>query len=615
MAFAVLDSQHNAMRQPQVSSLLSYALLRPILRRSAGQLAIRNGTQADMAGEALHDGHSVVATIQPAITLLGLGIGAAVLARIARLNPIVGYLGLGLGLSILGYGDLSDGPIVIAMAEVGIMFLLFNLGLHFSLGRIRAEAGNIFGFGSLQMLVAGGAFAGLFVLLDMATGLEIPLEFAIIAGLAMGLSSTAVVIGLVKERGQDDCPVGRAAQSILIFQDIAAILLLVAVGALGSGGSMAPALGMAGVKALAAFGIAVLFARYLTEPLFRAIARVGSSEVYTATALFIALAAGWAAGMAGLSLTLGAFLGGMAVADSRYRIMVQTEIDAFRGLFLSFFFISVGLSIDPAVLASDWLIILGASAGLIAIKCAMNVLAGLANRWSVPGSIQLGFLLGQGSEFALVLLALPALAGLVEPRLVSILVTAIAISLAVTPLVSNWGRTLAGKLRQGPPDQKLAGDDAPVVIIGLAPAGRAVADALTYNEIGYLAVESDTERFERSLADGYHVHQANPGDPRSWDALGMERRKVVLVATGNVAISRELTPLVQERLPGIARVIALSGADAMDEFATLGMMPVDVTAQGGIDQIINAVFSALDEERRYPIPNRVDDDEATLVAA
>lgn len=562
-----------------------------------------------MASEALSDGHSVVATIQPAIILLGLGIGSAVAVRSVRLNPIVGYLSLGLALSILGYRDSFDSDLVAALAEVGIMFLLFNLGLHFSLGRIKVEAANIFGFGSIQMLVAGGAFVGLFLLIGL------PLEFAIIAGFGIGLSSTAVVIGLIKEREQEDCPVGRAAQSILIFQDIAAILLLVAVGALGTGGAIAPALGIAGLKALAAFAIAVLFARFLTEHLFKTIACVGSNEVYTATALFIALAAGWAAGMAGLSLTLGAFLGGMAVADSRYRIMVQTEIDAFRGLFLSFFFISVGLSIDPVVLAEDWLIVLGAAVGLIAIKCAANVLAGLANRWSAPGSIQLGFLLGQGSEFALVLLALPALAGMVEPRLVSILVTAIAISLAITPLVSNWGRTLAGKLRQGPADTKLAGDDAPVVIIGLAPAGRALADALSYNDIGYLAVESDMERFERALADGYHVHKANPGDPRSWDALGMARRKVVLVATGNIAISRELTPLVQERLPGIARVIALSGSEPMDEFATLGMTPVDVTARGGIEQIINAVFSALDHERKFPVPGLVDDDEAGLIAA
>ena len=542
----------------------------------------------------------VVETIQPAVMLLGLGIGAAVVSRSVKLNPIVGYLGLGLGIAALGYADDFSGPVVATLAEAGVMFLLFNLGLHFSLGRIRAEAGNIFGFGSLQMLVAGGGFAALFYLIGL------PIEFAIIGGFAMGLSSTAVVIGLVRERDQEDCPVGRAAQSILIFQDIAAILLLVAAGALGSGGAMAPALGLAGLKALAAFGVAVLFARYLTEPLFRLIARVSSSEVYTATALFIALAAGWATGIAGLSLTLGAFLGGMAVADSRYRIMVQTEIDAFRGLFLSFFFISVGLSINPQLLAENWHWVIAAAFGLIAIKCALNVLAGMANRWSVPGSIQLGFLLGQGSEFALVLFAIPAVAGLVEPRLLSIIVTAIAISLAVTPLVSNIGRKLAGKLRRGPADQKLEGSDAPVIIIGLTPAGRAVADALNYSGIGYLAVEAHVELFEMAVADGYHVQKANPADPRSWEALGMAKREVVVVATGNTQASRELTPLVQERLPGIARVIALPNADAIDEFIELGMMPVDVSVPRGSEKVVEMVFSALGRERKLPADKRDD---------
>ncbi|SHN64131.1 cation:proton antiporter [Erythrobacter sanguineus] len=550
-----------------------------------------------MAGEAAHGAHSVVATIQPAITLLGLGIGAALASRALRLNPIVGYIGLGLGLASLGMADDFSGPLVAAMAEAGVMFLLFNLGLHFSLGRIRAEAGNIFGFGALQMLIAGGASAALFAALGL------PAAFAIIVGFSMGLSSTAVVIGLIRERDQEDCPVGRAAQAILIFQDIAAILLLVAAGALAGGGAMASALGLAGVKALAAFGIAVLFARYLTEPLFRLIARVGTTEVYTATALFIALAAGWATGMAGLSLTLGAFLGGMAVADSRYRILVQTEIDAFRGLFLSFFFISVGLSINPALLAQDWLWVLLGAAGLIAIKCTLNVVAALINRWSVPGSIQLGFLLGQGSEFTLVLLALPAVAGLVEPRLVSMLVTAIAISLALTPAISNIGRKLAGRLRSGPPDSKLSGDDAPVLIIGLTPAGRAVADALAFNDIGYLALEPDHDRFQTALADGYHVHRANPADPRSWDAIGMGRREVVVVATGNLAVSRDLTPLVKQRLPDIERVIALPGPEAVDEFNTLGMVPVDTSIEGEHERLVDLVFTALDRERKLSAPS------------
>jgi CPA2 family monovalent cation:H+ antiporter-2 len=555
-----------------------------------------------MAGE-------VVETIQPAITLLGLGIGAALAARALRLNPIVGYLGLGLGLSALGLAEDFSGPLVATMAEAGVMFLLFNLGLHFSIGRIRAEAGNIFGFGSLQMLVAGGGFAAMLWLLGL------PVMFAVIAGFGLGLSSTAVVIGLVRERGQEDCPVGRAAQSILIFQDIAAILLLVTAGALASGGALAPALGIAGAKALAAFGIAVLFARFLTEPLFALIARAGTTEVYTATALFIALAAGWATGMAGLSLTLGAFLGGMAVADSRYRILVQTEIDAFRGLFLSFFFISVGLSIDPALLVADWMLVTGLTLGMIALKCAFNVGAALLNRWSVPGSIQLGFLLGQGSEFTLVLLALPAVAGLAEPRLVAALVTAIAISLAVTPLVSTMGRKLAGRLRQGPPDAKLAGDDAPVLVIGMSSAGRGVADALAFNGVGYLALDADHDRFQLALADGYHVLSANSADPRSWAAIGIERRQVLVVATGATDASRELTPLADQRMPGLTRIIAVPDADAAAEMAALGLVPVDMSLSGGAERLIDLTFAALGRERALPVPGLAKDDVAPPLAA
>ena len=561
-----------------------------------------------MAGE-MNDAHSVVATIQPAITLLGLGIAAALASRALRLNPIVGYLVMGLGLSSLGIAEDFSGPVVAALAEAGVMFLLFNLGLHFSLGRIRAEAGNIFGFGSLQIIVAGGGFAALF------WALGLPPAFAVIAGFGMGLSSTAVVIGLIRERGQEDCPVGRAAQSILIFQDIAAILLLVTAGALASGGALSPALGIAGAKALAAFGIAVIFARFLTEPLFGLIARAGTTEVYTATALFIALAAGWATGMAGLSLTLGAFLGGMAVADSRYRILVQTEIDAFRGLFMSFFFISVGLSIDPVQLAADWQLVAAMTAGVIALKCAFNVLAAVVNRWSVPGSIQLGFLLGQGSEFTLVLLALPAVAGLAEPRLVSAMVTAIAISLAATPFISNLGRKLAGRLRQGPPDTKMAGDDAPVVIIGMTPAGRAVADALEFNEVEYLALEPDHDRFQMALADGYHVHRANPADPRSWDAIGIDRRQVLVIATGVTDVSRELSPLIQTRAPTITRIIAVPGAEEAGEMAELGLLPVDMSMSGGGERLIELVFTALGVDRALPVPGLARDDAAMPRAA
>ena len=520
--------------------------------------------------------------------LLGLGIGVAVVARAVRLSPIVGYIGLGLGLAAAGYAESFEGPIVETLAEAGVMFLLFNLGLHFSLSKIRDEAGNIFGFGTLQMLVAGGGFAGLGLLLGLSP------TAAIIAGAALGLSSTAVVIGVIRERGQEDCPVGRAAQSILIFQDIAAIALLVAAGALAGGETgMGWMLAIAGAKALAAFAIAVLFARYLTAPLFRLIARADTAEVFTATALFLALAAGWATGAAGLSLTLGAFLGGMAIADSPYRVLVQSEINGFRGLALGFFFMTVGLSLDPAALAARWPWVIAASFSLIALKCALNIVAGLANRWSVPGSVQLGFLLGQGSEFALVIFSLPAIATLLGAEAVSILVAAVAVSLACTPAVSELGRTLAGKLRKGAPADQPLGEDAPVVIFGLDARGRALADRLARLDIDYIGVESETGLFEQAIADGYNAQFGSPADPRTWEPLAMAARRVIVVTKPSLATSRELRPVLEESFSGLTRIVALGDGDDHDGFRDAGMLPVTAPGPGGGEVLLDAVLEAL----------------------
>ena len=469
------------------------------------------------------------------------------------------------------------------------MLLLFNLGLHFSLSTIRAVAANIFGFGALQMLVAGGGFAGLAWLM----GLDLPV--AIITGATLGLSSTAVVIGLVRARGQEGCPVGRAAQSILIFQDIAAIALLVAAGALGGGGDapLGAMLAVAAAKAGAAFAVAVLFSRFLTAPLFRLIARAGSGEVFTATALFLALAAGWATGAAGLSLTLGAFLGGMAIADSPYRVVVQSEIEAFRGLFLGFFFMTVGLALDPSVLAARWPVVIGAASALIAVKCALNIAAGLLNRWSVPGSVQLGFLLGQGSEFALVIFSLPAIAGLLGAEAVSILVAAVALSLACTAAVSQLGRALAGKLRGAAPGDASAAEAAAVVVFGLGPRGRALIDGLERRGVAAVAVESDAGLLERAVADGYRAQLASPGDPRTWEPLDMDRREAIVVTHPDLSLAEELRPVLTETRPGLTRIVALDEDADHDGFRRAGMRPVAAHGDGGDARLLDAVMRAL----------------------
>ncbi len=351
--------------------------------------------------------HVILAALGPVILLLALGVAAVIGTRALRLSPIVGYLALGIGLSGSGVMLVSDSATVELLAELGVVFLLFDIGLHFSLSHIRSQAADIFGFGPVQVL-AGTLGLGL---VAMLFGLA-PLP-AFLVGATLALSSTAVVARLIAERHQQNCPVGLTATAILIFQDVAAIFLLIVAGALGSGEAVLPAMGIALVKAAVAFGVAVLLARMVVRPLFDLIAFSRNEEVFTAMALFVALAAGWATGAVGLSLTLGAFLGGMIVAETPYSPIIQSEIKPFRGLLVGFFFISVGMSLDVGTLLRFWPAVIGVAVLLLAVKILTNAAASLAFRWSVPGSTQLGFLLAQGSEFAFVILSLPPVRRLV----------------------------------------------------------------------------------------------------------------------------------------------------------------------------------------------------------
>ena len=337
----------------------------------------------------------VLHALAPVILLLALSVFAAIASRAVALSPIVGYLVLGIALKASGLALFADSHAVAILAELGVVFLLFDIGLHFSLTHVREQARDIFGFGPVQVVLGTVGLGGL----ALIAGLE-PVS-ALLVGATLALSSTAVVARIIAERHQQNCPVGLTATAILVFQDVAAIFLLIVAGALQNGGaSVLPAAGLALVKAAAAFGVAVLLARIMVCPLFDLIARARNEELFTAMALLVALAAGWATGYIGLSLTLGAFLGGMIIAETPYRPVIQSEISPFRGLLLGFFFISVGLSLDLDVLRSAWPAVIGVAMVFFIAKVILNAAASLVFRWSVPGSIQLGFLLAQGSEFA-----------------------------------------------------------------------------------------------------------------------------------------------------------------------------------------------------------------------
>ncbi len=550
----------------------------------------------------MNDSHSILAALVPVIVLLAFGVLAAIGSRALRLSPIVGYLALGAGLSATGADLLRNGDAVATLAELGVVFLLFDIGLHFSLAHVREQARDIFGFGPLQVV-----FGTLVLALPAYLVFDLSMVAALLVAATLSLSSTAVVARLISERHQQNCPVGLTATAILVFQDVAAIFLLIVAGAFGSGEAMLPAIGLALLKATAAFAVAVLLARLVVRPLFNLVARTRNDELFTAMALLVALGAGWLTGSIGLSLTLGAFLGGMIIAETPYRAVIQAEIKPFRGLLLSFFFISVGLSLDTAVLLREWPAVLGIAVALFLLKGISNAAASLVFRWSVPGSTQLALLLAQGSEFALVIFSLPAVREMVGADNSAVLIAAVALTLAATPTVAEIGRTLAGRMRRKnaaaeppagvDPELQPRGREAPVFIAGMNRLGRDVADALNEFKIAYDAVESDERLLSEAIADGYAVAYGDIADPKVWEPMDLHARRIIVLAAPAIEISRELRTIARERYPGLLRLAAVTDDAAAAQFEALGMRAVVATSATGGRGLAIAVLQAMGIDR------------------
>lgn len=522
----------------------------------------------------------VVHALTPAILLLLVGILAITLMRPLGLSPIVGYLAAGLVIGPHALGLMPESDTTHLLAELGVVFLLFDIGLHFSLPSMWDARRDILGLGPLQIVLCGLAFGGI------AIGLGFGAEYALIVGGALALSSTAVVVETLAERGKQNCPVGLTATAVLVFQDICAIFLLVLATSLESTGSsrgepaLAIAVSSAALKAALAFAAAVLIGRYAIKPLFRFLSQSRNEEVFTATALLIVLATAAASGGAGLSLTLGAFLGGMMIAETPYRHVIQTEAKPFRNLLLGFFFITVGMSLDWRVLLADWAAIAVFVVALIAIKAVLVAAAARAFGWSTPGSVQLGFLLAQGSEFLFVIVAMPAVRAALGEGAVGVVITGVAASLALTPTLADLGNRLARSLRRrataAVPVAEITPRVAtsPVVVFGMGEVGRTVADALEANDVAYDAVEMDYDRFLAASADGYPVAFGDVGDVRLMETLAMVERAAVVVTVVRYEVSNALTPIMRDRYPNLIRFISVDNDEDRARFEALGMRAV-----------------------------------------
>lgn len=508
--------------------------------------------------------------LTPAIIFLLAGVVSAFASRAVRLSPVIGYLFAGVIIGPSALDLVEDNSTTHFLAELGVVFLLFDIGLHFSLDEVRSRRDDILRFAPMQVAMCGFVFAGLGILF----GFDIPV--ALIVGASLGLSSTAVVARILADRRKPGCPIGRSATAVLVAQDIVAIFIIVFAAVINEAPeAMGIAIVMSLGKAVIALAIALVAGRFVVKPAFRALAATNNQEAFTVVALLIVLTAAAATAGVGLSLTAGAFLAGMALSETQYRHVIQAEIKPFQSLLLGLFFMSVGMGVDLGGVLARWPAVLLVAAGILLIKSGLIFVSARLSKRNEPVSAQLGFLLSQGSEFTLVVVALPAVASSMPGTWSSLLVSAVAVTMVAAPVWTNLGVRLAHWIAArskadlpAAPEHDLG---PPVLILGMSEETRLAADALRDHDIHYVALEADPEQFVSAASDGYDVVYGDPRDGRLLQMTNASSPRAIVHA-----LARQPMPpgLLQPAAPGDdppPRFISVPDQSARIRNASLGL--------------------------------------------
>lgn len=487
-----------------------------------------------------HEGAALLAPI----IFLGAAVIAVPLCKRLHLGSVVGYLAAGIIIGPTGLGLFSDADSVLALAELGIVMLLFIIGLELKPSRLWSMRRDIFGFGIAQILLCGAALAGLALAIDMSW------RAAVIAGAGLALSSTAFAVPLLEERNDLTQPYGQRAFAVLLTQDLAIVPLLALIALLVPGehartGGWTETLGI-----LAAVGAVVFSARYLLNPLFRILANANAHEIMTAAALLVVLGAAFIMQAAGLSMAMGAFLAGVLLAESAFRHELEADIEPFRGLLLGLFFIAIGMGIDLKLVVGHAFFIAAAVIALMATKGV--VIYGLSRlSGSAHGdAIRIAGVLAQGGEFAFVLFGAAATAGIMSPLNSSLLIATVTVSLGLTPLVFSRAQRMAErKLAAEVMEMDFSDAKGKVVIIGFGRFGQVVAQFLLSQGIEVTAIEHDVEQIRAASRFGFRVFY---GDGTRLDVLraaGAADASLIALCVVNKEASARIVDLAQAHFP------------------------------------------------------------------
>ncbi|CAN7493847.1 cation:proton antiporter [Caulobacter sp. LjRoot300] len=559
------------------------------------------------------------------------GIVAPLFKRL-KLNPILGFLIAGVVLGPFGLGALSrsfpwldyvtvDNPQEIAqLAEFGVVFLLFMIGLELSWERLRLMRKLVFGLGALQMIGCSLALG----LIAMALGQ--PPVAALAIGAALTLSSTAIAVPVLVERKRLHAEGGRATFSVLLFQDLAVAPILITLAILGRGDGT---FGLGDLLALgpAAVGLGaiVLFGRLALRPMMRSVAKAKSEEMFMAACLLVIIGAGLVASLSGLSMALGAFVAGILLAETEYRHEVEVKIEPFKGLLLSLFFVSLGIRLDLSLLVASPALVLGVAVGLLVVKGVMIMglgrLFGLSNRASIEAALTLA----AGGEFAFVILDNAMAASVVSDQIGQAVLVAATLTMFLIPLLSGLGGRLARKAAapvSEAPDLVGLHSEEPagrVLVVGYGRVGRLVGDMLDRHDLPWIAIDRDPGFVQQGRRAGHRVYFGDASRVELLERCGLDHARAVVVTMDSPEAAEAVVATARGHRPDLtivarardarhaARLYELGATDAVPETIEASLqlseaVLVDIGVPMGL--VIASIHERRDEYRK--VLNRPD---------
>lgn len=494
--------------------------------------------------------------LSDALTILGAaGIVIPTFARF-KINPVIGFILVGIIAGPFGLGALtgqypwlswvsiSDPEGIEPFAELGIVFLLFSIGLELSFRRLVSMRRMVFGIGAAELLGTAALIAGTLIIFDW------PWESAMWLALALAMSSTALVLPISGTQSQ----VGKAALAMLLFEDLALVPMLFLVGAAGKAASGLGTIALQGALVILAI---LVIGRFLLPALFAQAARSKKPELFLAISLLVVILSATVTASTGLSPIMGALVAGLVIAETDYRSEVEVVTEPFKGLALGVFLIAVGMRIDIGALLDDWALLLGALAGVILVKAIVTgVLLKMAG---APAAVarETGILMASPSETTLIILGAAGLAGILSADTVAFWSAATAIGLTLTPLLASLGRFMASRVRQADmKDQDLGPTAGKTVIFGFGRVGRMVADMLQEHRRPYLAVDSDIDSFAEARKAGYSVLYGDVSRKELIEKLELDHVVAVVLTMDDPVLTARLAKRLRSdhpALPIIAR--------------------------------------------------------------